>query len=119
MALGTATIASITDVKGVKLIKISFAGDTSYPTGGTLLFTAYIEAAIAAAAAAAGDANVRGPMDLTIIDVLPGHCGQYVPSFDAAADSLLVQDGGHATWNEVTGTTALNGTTFNLVVIAN
>lgn len=119
MALGTITVGTIRERgNGGKLIPISFPGDSSYPTGGTATFTALVEAAIKTAMAALGDANVRGPLDLTIVALIPGNCGQYLPSFDAVNDKLFVRDAGHATLDEVTAAVNLSGTTFNVVLIA-
>lgn len=101
---------------GVDLL-IEFDGDSSYPTGGTADFTAFVNAIIAAAAAAAGDANVRGPETMTVVAVIPQDCGQYVPNFDIANDKLFVRDGGHATWDEVANTTDLHTTKFNVLVV--
>jgi hypothetical protein len=92
----------------------SFAGDGAYPTGGTVGadVLAALKLAIKTAELAAHDTNVRGPMDPTIIAVVPGDCGQYVPSWTGG--KLKCLDGGHATWNEVGNGVNLSGTTFNL-----
>lgn len=118
MAQGTITIVSRLDYgKGEKIFKCSFPGDTSYPTGGTAGadVLAALKTAIKTAAAAAGDANVRGIEGVTIKEIIPGDCGQYVPSWTGG--KLKVRDGGHATWDEVANTTALNGTTFNVTFL--
>lgn len=118
MALGAITIGSIKELKdGSKMIRISFAGDGAYPTGGTATFKDLLQDAIEAAAALAVDANVRGRQNVAPIAVIPQDCGQYVPSYAAATDKLFVRDGGHATWNEVGNGVNLSGTTFNVLVL--
>lgn len=117
MAIGTITIGARVDAaNGLKLFKCSFAGDGSYPTGGSAALTA-LKTAIAAAATAASDKNIRGPEAVAIVDIIPGDCGQYVPSWDYTNSKLKVRDGGHATWNEVGNGTNLAGTTFNVTFI--
>lgn len=117
MTLGTGTIKSRRNVDGGVELRIQFAGDTSYPTGGTADFADYVNAIIATAAAAATDTNVRGPENLQIVDIVGGDCGQYVPFYDIDNDKLFVRDGGHATRDEVANTTALNGTPFNVTCV--
>jgi len=107
MALGAITLNDRAgDVASAPLRAdiISFAGDTSYPLGGSL----GLEAALAA------ELGVTP----TILAVLPQDCGQYVPAWDFANKKLKVLDGGHATWDEVADTTPLNSTTFNVLVIS-
>ncbi len=98
-------------------LNIEFDGDATYPAGGTPSFTGVVKAAIKAAAAAATDKQVRGEENITIVDVVAGDCGQYVPQFVVASDKLFVRDGGHATWNEV-APGDLSATKFNLTVLA-
>jgi hypothetical protein len=119
MAIGTITItARVEDTNGtLKLFKCSFDGDDDYPTGGTADVQASLRTAIETAASGATDANVRGIENVTVVDVIPGDCGQYVPSWDYANGKLKVRDGGHATWDEVANTTDLSGTTFNVTFI--
>ena len=120
MAIGTITVGNrvgetVTDP--TFHVAMSFAGDTSYPTGGTADFTASVVAAVKAANAAKSDANVRGRENLTVLYVIDNDCGQYVPFFDATNDKLKVLDGGSATRAEVANEEALNGTTFNVIVV--
>jgi hypothetical protein len=118
MAQGVITILSqIPLPQGGSLIKCSFPGDTAYPTGGTLkaAINTALATALKAIVAAATDKNVRGLSEPTIKGIIPGDCGQYVPSWVTAG--LFVRDGGHATWDEVGNGTALNGTTFNVTLI--
>ena len=117
MATGTITINARVDEGRLKMFKCSFVGDTSYSTGGSEGVATLLQTAIKTAAAAAGDANVRGIEQVAIVDVIPGDCGQYVPSWDYANRKLKVLDGGNATWDEVAGAVALDGTTFNMTFI--
>ncbi len=117
MATGTVTIVARAEEGPLKMFKCSFLGDTSYTTNGSAGVQALLRTAIKTAAAAAGDANVRGIENVEIVDIIPGDCGQYVPSWTYATGLLKVRDGGHATWAEVANTTALNTTTFNVTFI--
>ena len=118
MTLGTFTIVNRVDYdNGVKNFKCSFTGDTSYPTDGTLgaAVLAALKLAIKTAAAAAGDANVRGPEAITIKNIVGGDCGQYEPYW--VSGKLKVLDGGSASRAEVGSGGALNGTTFNVTFL--
>lgn len=118
MAIGTITIASTLDLpSGARLYHCSFAGDGAYPTGGTLVANvlAALVLAIKTAELGASDTLVRGVMTPTIMDVIPGDCGQYVPMWVTAG--LKVRDGGHATWDEVGAATDLSATTFNVTLV--
>ena len=113
MAQGTMTFVSRIDYgNGEKAITVSFPGDTAYPTGGTVGadVLAALRSAISVKNAAETDANVRGPENVAIKDIVGGDCGQYEPYW--VSGKLKVLDGGHATRDEVTAVTALNGTTF-------
>ena len=60
------------------IVDVTFDGDGTYPTGGTLLFTAYIRAML------------PEKREVTIVDVRPlGLNGGYECIFDPAADSLI------------------------------
>lgn len=118
MPIGTITIEAREDAgNGLKLFKCSFAGDSAYPTNGSTTAETLLRAAITAAAVGATDKNIRGPEVVDIIDVIPGDCGQYVPSWTYATALLKVRDGGHATWNEVGNGTNLAATTFHVTFI--
>lgn len=118
MALGTVTIVARQDEGRMKTFKASFAGDGSYPTGGSTGLEALLRTAIETAAAAAADANVRGAEAVSIVDVQgAGGCGQYVPFWDFANQKLKVLDGGHATWAEVGNGTNLSTTTFQCTIV--
>ncbi len=118
MAIGTITIGNTLALPdGGMLYKCSFAGDGAYPTHGTLsaaIHTA-LKLAIKTAEGLTTDTNVRGPLNPTIVDIIGGDCGQYVPMWTAVG--LKVRDGGHATWNEVGNGTNLAGTTFNVTFV--
>lgn len=81
--------------------RISFTGDTSYPTGGTPGFKALLRAK---------SLDQRAP-----IAVITEAAGVYQASYDVDADKLVVRDGAGA---EVANTTNLSGTTFKLVVLS-
>jgi len=118
MAIGTMTIVNRVDFgKGEKNIKVSFAGDGAYTTGGTVGadVLAALQLAIKTAAGVATDANVRGAEAVTIKEVVCGDCGQYLASWTGG--KLKVLDGGSATQAEVAGAVNLSGTTFNVTFI--
>ena len=118
MSIGTITIVDRINLDGGhKLVKCSFDGDDAYPTGGTTAANveAALKLAIKTAAAAADDANVRAVENLSIVDVIAGDCGQYVPSWTSS--KLKVRDGGSATWAEASNEGDLSGTTFNVTFI--
>jgi hypothetical protein len=118
MAIGTITIVNRVDFgKGEKNFKCTFDGDDNYPTGGTAGadVLAALKLAIKTAAAAAGDANVRGAEAVTIKEVIGSDCGQYEPYW--ASGKLKVLDGGSATRAEVANGTDLSGTSFGVTFI--
>lgn len=115
MAIGTITILdTVEHGGGIADIKCSFAGDSAYPTGGTLVANvkAALVLAIKTAELAKGDANVRASRDLTIYDIVGGDCGQYEPYWVTAG--LKVLDGGDAARAEVGNGTDLKAVTFNV-----
>lgn len=103
MALGTGTVTGQYKKSAsapLDVIHISFAGDDSYPTGGTAAFQAYVRALL--------------DRDVTIACVTKGAAtGTYTPIYDIANDKLYVEDENGA---EVANTTNLSGTTFALVL---
>lgn len=118
MSIGTMTIVDRLSLEdGHKLVKCSFDGDDAYPTGGTLkaAVEAALNLAIKTANLAEDDANVRGAEDLSIVEIIAGDCGQYVPSWTSS--KLKVRDGGSATWAEASNEGDLSGTTFNVTFI--
>lgn len=104
MALGAITAGVEVGRSGGPSISklISFVGDDSYPTGGTLTFQALVRTAVGA--------------DVEVLAAVAQDCGLFLPVYDKAADALLVRnltDG-----SEVTNATDLSGTTFNVLVVA-
>lgn len=108
MALGTPTLVTPESTKGDALFvdQMSFAGDDSYPTGGTLDFDALVKTAL-------GDAR-------NVVAVISGACGDnyavYVP--DAGATPGKLQVFVRSTGAEVGNSVNLSGVTFNVVVIS-
>lgn len=89
---------------------IEFAGETSYPTGGTTLFEAYVR-------------DLLGLGALDVVAVIPQDCGGYLPCYDPAADTLKVYyaDNNNAADGpliEVPAATNLSAVTFNVMVIS-
>lgn len=78
---------------------ISFAGDSTYPAGGTAAFQAKIQALF--------------EDHREVIAIIPGDCGGFRPVYDKTADTLKVYDTG--TGAEAAGD--LSGTTFNMAVV--
>jgi hypothetical protein len=90
MALGTITVKKRGgDISSAPLRadKISFAGDSTYPAGGTAGIKALVSAKLG--------------INVDVIDVI-GFGGQYVLKYDDTNDKLQVFDGGSATWAEAT-----------------
>ena len=109
MALGTIT-ASNTQVPGqpgspVYVVPLSFVGDDDYPTGGTTGFEALVSAA-----------SGVSPKNLTIVAVIAGDCGGYMPVYEGG--NLKVYEGAAGANVEVTAATDLSATTFNVAVVA-
>lgn len=105
MALGTLVSVSKSGEAAstpLRCDRISFPGDSSYPTGGTPGFEALVRALLG--------------MSVTIVDVVPGDCGDNKPEYDRANDKLKVRV--ISTAAEVANTTNLSGVTFNLTVIS-
>lgn len=80
---------------------LQFAGDDSYPTGGTTDFEAYARSALG--------------RDVDVIAVLAQDCGAFTPVYDPANDTLKVLTAAGA---EVTNGTNLSGTTMNVLVVS-
>ena len=104
MALGTLTASSPVGQEGgpISMHRVSFAGDDSYPTGGTPFQDL--------ARAALGKGNIE------ILAVVQQNLSDHVCRFDIATGNLTVQVMGSGA--EVGNGTDLSSTTFELLVIA-
>ena len=110
MALGTITVVNKSQISGtLNHDQIQFAGDGAYPANGTPNFQTLVRAAL-------GKGNV------TVLYVVPGDCGGYVPVYDAAADKLKVyySDSNNASDGPMieNATANLSGVTFRVVVVS-
>jgi hypothetical protein len=107
MPLGTATVINHRQVSGVTFLTLSFAGDGTYPAGGTAAFTAYVKAAVKAYNAAKTDAAIRGEENLTIFALMDNFCGVYHAKYDFTNDKLmaLTEANVDATPGDLSGTT--------------
>lgn len=83
-------------------MNLSFLGDDSYPTGGTVGLEALVRTAVGA--------------DVEVLAVHAQDCGLFLPVYDKAADTLLVRNLTDGT--EVTNATDLSATTFNVMISA-
>lgn len=117
MAIGTISLPAIAaqgNATPIYLDLLQFDGDDAYPTGGTAAF----QASYRAADDAVSGQSVKQARE--IIAVIGQDCGGYVPVYDKANDKLKVYeegaDGGAA--DEVTATTDLSGTAFNVLVVS-
>jgi len=116
MALGTITIQSVRENRdGGQEILCSCAGDSDYPTGGTLALNAKLQAAIKTAHANATDHHVRGEEEVEIMYIVPVSAGAFVPSYAYATDKLFVYS--NATDAECALHDDLHLTTFQFVAV--
>lgn len=93
MSLTNGTLIARRDNKdGLADIKVQFDLDDAYVNGtGSLLFSEFIESIVDAVASASTDKNVRGPEDLTIVDVISSlSSGLFEVKYDMAADALFL-----------------------------
>jgi hypothetical protein len=110
MALGVITVVKRSGDAAsapLRIDSIQFAGDSAYPAGGS----AGLEALLAAKLGVTPE----------IVAVIPGHCGQYIPSWDITNKKLFVRDSQDikTPWGEVgPAPFDLSGTTFNIAVIS-
>ena len=108
MSLGTLTRVAAKSGDSSKPIfydRVSFAGDSAYPTGGTTGFDALITALL-------GDSR-------EVVGIIPEDCGAYMPAYLPDDDGTLkVFEGTSGANAEVTDTTNLSGTTFNILVLS-
>ncbi len=103
MALGTPTVRDSADAhQQLFCATLTVAGDSAYPTGGTLLFGAFMRSALAS--------QKKGDIDVV---AAYGHAAGYNAFYDAANDALLVLDG---TLAQPTAATDLSAITFYLTV---
>jgi hypothetical protein len=104
MALGASARVDAVGQRGGPVIVelITVVGDDSYTTGGTLLFEAFVQAALG-----------RGAV--TLLGVVQQNIGDLRAMYDAAADSLIVDV--MSTGVEVANAADLSSTTFELLVI--
>jgi hypothetical protein len=107
MAIGTMTKTldgQFGNTGPVNFNLVSFAGDGSYPTGGTAGFQATVRALFK-------DAR-------EIVGIEAQDCGGYVPVYDKAADKLKVYQcaGSAAPMSEVPNATNLSAVTFRVLV---
>jgi hypothetical protein len=110
MSIGAITLPPVRNSSGkdFHFHEISFAGDTSYPTGGSAFLEPF---------RTAKDATP------TIIALVPIECGGYLPQYDASTGKLKVyrgdNDGGaDGPLVEVANATNLSGVTFKVLVIS-
>lgn len=114
MALGTPTLdAQAGEKPGAPtfVFNLSFLGDDSYPTGGTAAFQQFVRDAL----------NLSPAVE--VMAIIPNDCDGFVPVYDKAADTLKVyyadyDAGADGALIEVANATALNGSTFNVTVLA-
>jgi hypothetical protein len=113
MALGTITPgAAANNAKGAQsapifMDKVAIVGDNAYPAGGSTGLDALLATALSRTT-------------LLMITIIAEDCGGYVPVYDDANGGTLKVYEAAADGNpldEVTATTDLSGTTFNLVAI--
>ena len=107
MALGTPTLDARTGEQPGSptfFFNLSFLGDNSYTSGGTPNFTDFVRGAL----------NLSPAVE--ILAVIAGDCGDNVPYYDKANDTLLVRV--LSTGAEAAGSADLSGDTFNVVVLA-
>lgn len=106
MAIGSITVGAQagqrTSVPGPRAIPLQFAGDGTYPAGGTPDFTSLVRAAL-------------GYEGVTVVTVTGEDCGGYVVTYNRAADKLKVweQDGSGPLVENATAN--LSGVTFNVI----
>jgi hypothetical protein len=103
MSLGTITVTN--DLHGaasapLQFLELSFLGDSSYPAGGSVGFTALVQAK-------------AGRAVTPLFVVKCATTGVYTPIYDKANDKLYVLK---ADQTEVTASTDLSGTTFKVIV---
>ena len=107
MSFGTVT--KVTEGGGnhaaVFLVNLTIVGDDAYPTGGTAAFQDAVRAATG--------------NEIEVMAVVGNDCGGYIPNYDKTNDKLVVYEAGAdaAALDEVTDTTDLSSTTFQLLIL--
>ncbi len=103
MSLGTITIDNDEGRSGgpYPLTLMQFAGDDSYPAGGTPNFQQLVRDVF--------------KINLEVVAVLHGECGDCIPTYDKANDKLIVRL--LSTGQEAGAGVNLSGTIFNVVVL--
>lgn len=108
MALGAATVnvqAGKAPSAPTFIDDISFAGDASYPTGGTAAFQDFIR----------GAAGIKEGRTIDAVIDIAGQAAN-MPIYNKATDKLMVFV--RTTGVEVANTTNLSGVTFRVLVIS-
>ncbi len=82
--------------------RVTLVGDGAYPTAGSLGLLALYQAAVKS--------------KRTIIAIIPGDCGDAVPSYDPVTDKLFVRV--MSTAAEVANTTNLSGSTYKFTIVS-
>jgi hypothetical protein len=108
MALGPATInvqAGKSASAPTFLDDLSFAGDSSYPTGGTVDFEAFVQ----------GAAGIKEGRTIDAVIDIAGNATHY-PVYNKATNKLMMFV--RATGLEVANATNMSGTTFRFLVVS-
>lgn len=114
MALGTVTVTKIRNraaSSSLKIVEFTVVGDTSYPTGGTLLVEATLRAALEAQDERAGSLSGLDLISAIQCDLVADRIVRYLPNTDALA-ALVISTGA-----QVANTTNLSGETYRLVTM--
>jgi hypothetical protein len=105
--IGSPTVGNSLDAVNDQAVTLplSFAGDVSYPTGGTLAISAFLQTTV-----------LKGR---DIVGIIPQDCGGYIVTYLPATDALKVYwcAGSGAVPVEVTAATNLSGVTFNILFL--
>lgn len=110
MALGAMTRVAAKSGDSTRPIyydRVAFTGEASYVTGGTTGFDALIKALL-------GD-------DREVVAIVPEDCGGYAPVYlpdNGGTFKVFREAGAAGPMEEAPATTALDGVTFNLLVLS-
>lgn len=111
MALGTPTTSREIKTAPIFKTQLTFAGDGTYPAGGTPNFTTFLKTALAAAGAPAPGAEV--------LEVVQVDASGYVLRYDKANDKLMVFEANSDAADgplQQSSTANLSGQTFSVMV---